>query len=107
MGTKGDRQNPLTPALRKLMEACLILKTTDAKTLAAYLHRSPATIRTEFQRILAIMNVHCRYGALKTAEDEGWLYAQNANVPCSQRDVDTGAVRKPSLKTEGDGGEEG
>jgi DNA-binding NarL/FixJ family response regulator len=71
--------NPLTPALRKLMEASLILKTTDAKTLATHLNRSPTTIRTEFQRILAIMNVHCRYAALKTAEDEGWLYTQKAS----------------------------
>ena len=66
--------NPLTPALCKLMEASLILKTTDAKTLAAHLNRSPTTIRTEFQRILAVMNVHCRYTAMKTAEDEGWLH---------------------------------
>jgi DNA-binding NarL/FixJ family response regulator len=69
--------NPLTPALYKLMEASLILKTTDAKILATHLNRSPATVRTEFQRILAIMNVHCRYAALKTAEDEGWLYIQD------------------------------
>lgn len=75
----GNSKNPLTPALRKLMKTCLILKTTDAKILAAYLDRSPATIRTEFQRILAIMNVHCRYAALKTAEDKGWLYAQKNN----------------------------
>jgi hypothetical protein len=29
--------------------------------------------------ILVIMNVHCRYAALKTAEDEDWLYAQKNN----------------------------
>jgi DNA-binding NarL/FixJ family response regulator len=80
MEMNGNNKNPLTPALHKLMEACLILKTTDAKTLAAYLDRSPATIRTEFQRILAILNVHCRYAALKAAEDEGWLYAQKTTV---------------------------
>jgi len=70
----GDKKIPLTPALCKLLEACLILKTTDAKSLATYLNRSPTTIRTEFQRILALMNVHCRYAALKAAEDKGWLY---------------------------------
>ena len=75
-----NNKTPLTPALHKLMEACLILKTTDAKTLAAYLDRSPATVRTEFQRILAILNVHCRYGALKAAEEEGWLYAKKTAV---------------------------
>lgn len=69
----GDKTNPLTPALCKLIETCFILKTTDAKTLAIYLHRSPATIRTEFQRILVILNVRCRYAALKTVEEEGWL----------------------------------
>lgn len=68
-----NSKKPLTPALCKLIETCITLKTTNAKTLAAYLDRSPATIRTEFQRILAIMNVHCRYSALKVAEDEGWL----------------------------------
>ena len=76
MDMNTNNNNPLTPALCKLMEACLTLKTTDAKTLATHLNRSPTTIRTEFQRILVIMNVHCRYAALKTAEDKGWLYSQ-------------------------------
>lgn len=71
-----DGKKSLTPALRKLMEACIILKTTNAKTLAAYLDRSPSTVRTEFQRILEIMDVHCRYSALKAAEDAGWLYTE-------------------------------
>lgn len=74
---RGGRQvnghNPLTPALRHLLESCVQLKTTDAKVLAAHLHRSPATIRTEFQRILATLDVHCRYAALKKAGDEGWI----------------------------------
>lgn len=67
----------LTPTLCKLMETCIALKTTNTKTLAAHLNRSPATIRTEFQRILTIMGVHCRYSALKVAEDEGLLYTQD------------------------------
>jgi DNA-binding NarL/FixJ family response regulator len=74
-----DTNNPLTPALCKLMETCLILKTTDAKTLANYLNRSPSTVRTQFQRILDCLNVNCRYAALKTAEDEGWLYRQETH----------------------------
>jgi len=74
-----NSKNSLTPALRKLMETCISLKTTDAKTIATYLDRSPATIRTEFQRILVIMNVHCRYSALKTAEEEGWLRTEEIN----------------------------
>lgn len=76
---KVNNNNPLTPALCKLMEACLILKTTDAKTLATHLNRSPTTIRNEFQHILVIMNVHCRYAALKTAEDKGWLDTQKTS----------------------------
>lgn len=83
----GDRKNPLTPALRKLMETCLTLKTTDSKTLAAHLDRSPATIRTEFQRILAIMNVHCRYAALKVAEDEEWLCIQKTKALARESDA--------------------
>lgn len=74
-----ESNNPLTPALCKLMEACLELKTTNAKTLAHYLNRSPATIRTEFQRILIIMNVHCRYAALKIAEDNNWIQVKKHN----------------------------
>jgi DNA-binding NarL/FixJ family response regulator len=74
-----DNKNPLTPALCKLLEACLILKTTDAKTLAIYLNRSPATIRTEFQRILELIGVHSRYAALKTAEEQGWLNTQKTS----------------------------
>ena len=74
-----DNNNPLTPALRNLMEACLILKTTDAGTLATHLNRSPTTIRTQFQRILVLMDVHSRYTALKTAEDKGWLVAQETS----------------------------
>jgi len=76
----GDNGNPLTPALCKLLETSIRLKTTNAKILAASLNRSPATIRTEFQRILAIMNVHCRYAALKAAEEKGWLHIQKTKV---------------------------
>ena len=74
-----NSKKTLTPALRKLMKTCITLKTTNSKTLAAHLNRSPATIRTEFQRILEIMNVHCRYSALKAAEDEGWMYKKDTN----------------------------
>jgi hypothetical protein len=70
-------ENPLTPALSKLMCACQTLKTTEAKVLAAYLNKSPTTVRTEFQRAMALLNVNCRYAALKTAEENGWL-PQNA-----------------------------
>ncbi|PTN12756.1 hypothetical protein [Nitrosomonas aestuarii] len=48
----------LTPALCELIEASLALQTTSTKVLAAYLQRKPARIRTEFQRILAILGKH-------------------------------------------------
>ncbi|GJL76895.1 hypothetical protein [Nitrosomonas sp.] len=51
----------LTPALRELVEASLALQTTSTKVLAAYLQRSPATIRAEFQRILAILGEHSNH----------------------------------------------
>jgi len=64
---------PLTPALQQLLQACVALRTTNAKVLAVHLNRSPHTIRTEFQRILSILDVHSRYSALRTGEREGWL----------------------------------
>lgn len=64
---------PLTPALSKLMKACVALKTTNSKTLAGHLNRSPATVRTEFQRILSILDTHSRFSALKIAEEQGWI----------------------------------
>ena len=63
----------LPPALYSLLETCIEIKTTNTKTLAGYLHRSPATIRTQFQRIHALMNVHCRYEALRIAEEKGLI----------------------------------
>ena len=48
----------LPPSLHRLLEASLVLETTDSKTLAAYLKRSPTTIRNEFQRIRTILNAY-------------------------------------------------
>lgn len=68
--------NPLTPALNKLMHACFYLKTTDAKVIAQHLNKSPYTIRTEFQRTMDLLDVHCRYAAIKTVEEQGWLLSK-------------------------------
>ena len=46
----------LAPALNRLLESCIEIKTTNTKILAEYLCRSPATIRTQFQRILILMD---------------------------------------------------
>lgn len=54
-------KNEMTPALRELLEASLVLQTTSTKILAGYLKRSPATIRSEFLRILSILGEHDRY----------------------------------------------
>ncbi|MGZ8918895.1 MAG: hypothetical protein ACXW0T_11780 [Methylobacter sp.] len=75
-----NNNTPLTPALYKLLESCLVLSTADAKTLASHLNRSPSIIQTKFQRILTLMNVRSRYAALKKAEDKGGLCAQK-HVP--------------------------
>jgi hypothetical protein len=69
-----EAKNPLSLVQYKLLQACIELKTTDTKTLANHLHRSHATVRNQFQEILGILKVHSRYAALKTAEDEGWLF---------------------------------
>lgn len=50
-----DNNKTLTPTLRALLEASLILQTTSTKILAAYLKRSPSTIRTEYQQILTLL----------------------------------------------------
>lgn len=46
-----DDKKSVSPALHQLIEASLVLETTDSKILAAYLKRSPAIIRTELQSI--------------------------------------------------------
>ncbi|MDO9469155.1 MAG: hypothetical protein Q7J23_00290, partial [Nitrosomonas sp.] len=46
-----DDMKSVSPALHQLIEASLVLETTDSKILAAYLKRSPAIILTEHQRI--------------------------------------------------------
>lgn len=74
---RNKNNTPLTPALRQLLQACRTLKTTEAKILAVSLNRSPATIRTEFQRILTALDVHSRYAALQTAEEQGWLQQED------------------------------
>lgn len=65
-----DNKNALTPALRELLEISLALQTTSAKVLAAHLHRPPATIRAEFQRILTILGDYGNHSVSHTTKDE-------------------------------------
>jgi len=50
-----DSQKMLTPALYRLLEASFVLETTDTKILAAHLKKTPAAIRSEFQKICEIL----------------------------------------------------
>ena len=52
-----DKKKALTPTLYQLLEASLILQTTNPKTLAVYLKRTPSTIRSEYQKICTIIGV--------------------------------------------------
>lgn len=53
-----DGKKILSPALHMLLEASLVLQTTNSKILAGYLKRTPATIRMEFERIGAILEIN-------------------------------------------------
>jgi len=50
-----DDKKILSPTLYLLLEASIVLETTETKILAAYLKRSPGIIRSEFQRILTAL----------------------------------------------------
>ncbi|MXS84335.1 DNA-binding response regulator [Nitrosomonas sp. HPC101] len=64
-----------------LLEASHEIKTTSTKILAQYLNRSPATIRTQFQRIMALLGVHSRYEALRKAEEAGLIRQNIRSAP--------------------------
>jgi hypothetical protein len=50
-----DSKKTLTPTLRSLLEASLILETTSPTILSAQLKRSPSTIRAEYQQIITLL----------------------------------------------------
>ncbi len=64
---------PLTPALLHLLQTSVDASTTNAKRLAQLLCRSPATIRTEFQRICEVMEVDSRPAAWLVGLRAGWI----------------------------------
>ena len=68
-----DSKNALTPTLRELLEASLTLQTISTKILAAYLHRSPAKIRAEFQQILNILGDDSKHSSFRTPKDKDFL----------------------------------
>lgn len=61
-----DGKKMLTPSLHRLLEASLILETTNTKILAPYLQQSPAIIRNQFQKICTILGP---IEAFQTASD--------------------------------------
>lgn len=63
----------LSPSFYTLLEASLEKKTTNTKILAQHLNRSPATVRTQYQRVMERLGVHCRYEALRVAEESGLI----------------------------------
>lgn len=70
-----DNKKMLTPVLYRLLEASFVLETTDTKILAAYLKKTPAAIRLEFQKICEIL------GQSHDAQiDPLFLQSKNKNV---------------------------
>lgn len=69
-----------------LLEASREKKTTSTKILAQYLNRSPATVRTQFQRIMAFLEVHCRYEALRKAEETGMIRKSKRSILIYEKD---------------------
>ncbi len=75
-----DNKNALTPALRKLLEVSLTLRTTNTKVLADYLQRSPTTIRIELKQIISILGNYSRSSSLHTTkDDEDSLHSQTSS----------------------------
>lgn len=72
---------------RFLLEAGRELKTTNTKILAKTLNRSPSTVRTQFQRILAYLGAHSRYEALRIAEEKGFIRKHRRDTLLTTRHV--------------------
>ncbi len=71
-----DNKKILNPSQCELLETSLILQTTSTKFLAAHLHRSPATLRAEFQQILSILGDYGKRSALRSTEGKDFLRSQ-------------------------------
>lgn len=68
-----QRDCPLPPALRALLQACLDNKSTNSKVLARALSFSPQTVDTYFKRISELLGVPSRPTALIIALESGWI----------------------------------
>jgi len=79
-----DKPKRLPPSHYTLLEASREKQTTSTKVLAYHLERSPATIRTQFQRIMEFLDVHCRYEAIRKAEEHGLIRKQKRLAPAPE-----------------------
>lgn len=68
-----EKDCPLTPALRRLLQACIDHHTIQEDTLAAALHLSPHTIHTQFSRIGRLLGTHERFASVLTDMERGWV----------------------------------
>jgi hypothetical protein len=66
-----DTEQMLPPVLYQLLEASLVLETTDCRRLAAHLKRTPATIRSEFKSICEIL------GSAENTRNDGDFNSRN------------------------------
>lgn len=83
-----DTSKRLPPSHYTLLEASRERQTTSTKVLAHYLERSPATIRTQFQRIMEFLDVHCRYEAIRKAEEHGLIRKQKRRALAAEENED-------------------
>jgi hypothetical protein len=56
-----DDKQIVTPHLHRLLEASIILETTDFKILGSLLKRKPAAIRTDFMKICTFTAKYRKY----------------------------------------------
>ncbi|WP_395146102.1 hypothetical protein [Armatimonas sp.] len=65
--------SPLSPALRKLLEAALALRTTNNQVLAEALICSEETIKSRFRRLSLLLGTRSRAESLLYALLNGWV----------------------------------
>jgi DNA-binding NarL/FixJ family response regulator len=69
-----ESQSPcfkLTRAQRQLLEACLIYRTVDSRTLGNFLFVAPSTIRSHFKTLTTRAEVHDRFAMVLFALEQG------------------------------------
>jgi hypothetical protein len=80
-----DRENPLPPASKELLQTCVDIESTETKVLARRLSRARSTVDTEFQRILLLTGTGSRSEALVHALHQGWIELERS--PNDAKDV--------------------